>query len=158
MKAILVSLTVLMSVQAMAAERMYLVEPMKCVSTLTSKNKGMAKGYEKENMTFTSMKSTRRDGSLASVLEIERDFASNGYMSPLFISDDGVIKKEIGSYDETIVLKVVKSEVVNGQRIDTLKGTMSAKGTVVGNTTHSLDCKAVVVNKVKRVDDFTARR
>jgi len=132
---------------------MILVEPMTCKAKQTSED-----GYGDFTMTFTSFKSTRKDGTLANSLEIERPSHSNGYTSPLYISKDGVITKELGAYNEKVTLT---AKNYDKDRTDypytlKLKGELTAEGTVVGDTSYNLTCTANVVKKVSRIDDYTA--
>jgi hypothetical protein len=136
-----------------ASKKIYLVEPMTCKGKRTSE-----RGYDNIELTFTSFKSTRRDGSKANSLEVSTSYSSNLYTGPLYLADGRFIKKELGAYDEHMDLKVVRSsDITDKGRKDILRGTLTAKGTVVGDTSYDLVCVAQVVNKVSRVDDFTAR-
>lgn len=147
---VVLSLLVLVS-PAFAAK--LLVEPMTCKAVQTSED-----GYGNFTMTFLSFKSTKRDGSLVDSLEIQRPSHSDGYYSPLYISDQGVITKNLGGFDEKLRLTAVDYDPDNEDYPYTLKlkGKLTAKGTVVGDTSYRLTCTATVVDTVKRIDDATA--
>lgn len=135
----------------------YLVDPMECTGTLTTHNPGMSDEYKKMNMNFTSMQSTRKNGTLANALVIEVTGWSDLYTSPLYVRKNR-IRKSTGAYDGMIDLKIISSETKNGKRTDTLTGTFSEEGTVVGNQSYDLQCTANVVKEVSRVDDMTKEK
>ena len=131
----------------------YLVDTMECDGTRTTDN-GLGDRLNKISMYFTSMKSTRQDGSLADALVIEVTGWSELYTSPLYVRNNR-IRKSTGAYDGMIDLQIVSTETKNEVRTDTLTGTFSEEGTVVGDTNFDLKCTANVVQEVSRIDDMT---
>lgn len=139
---------------AVPRSEIYLVDVMHCKGILTTNNPGMRDEYKKLDMDFRSMKSTRRDGTLANALVVEASLSSDFYTSPLYVKKNR-IRKKLGIFNALVELKIVSMKTENGTRTDILKGNFSQEGTVVGDTNYALQCDANVVKEVSRIDDMT---
>jgi|GEM_PF-6790007 len=173
MKTLIVSLFALtLNATNVFAADLYLVEPMVCRGEIIGNPREMHPSYAQLLMVVTSFKSTRRDGSLADSLEIRNDYAARGekmdpetanfgevwQRSPMYVKGDSVFHPSVSGRDDQLKLKI-RSKVINrnGTETHTLTGYLSTEGDVAGRKGYQLECKAVVVENVKRVDDNTRR-
>ena len=163
---------VLFSMGVYADNPLYLVEPMACEGTITGDISNVHPDYHKMRMVLTSLLSTRHDGSRANSLEVQNFYASPDeefdvedyasevwYMGPLRQrGKKTVYRNDLSGRDDNLRLRITSSNTKNGVRTDQLKGSLGRPNTVAGSYGYNLKCKANIVEKPSRVDDFTANR
>lgn len=151
--------------------KVYQVEPMICGGKIDKRPGGIHTNYAQILVKLTSFKSKRTDGRWVDSLVINNDyfdeseainyntetFGEEWYSHPLSISGKQVTLRGIPRTNDSLELTIVSSTTKNGKKIDTLKGTYTFKGTVVGTYTYELECKATVVPEPSRRDDFTRK-
>lgn len=152
------------SLESAASSPIYKVEPMLCAGTIAKKPAGMNSDYEQILMKLVSFKSKRSDGVWVDSLEVSNayfkrsetidmdtdNFGEVWYMGPLSLKGKQVSRSNLSGRGDNLALKIVGT----GSK-DTLEGTYSLKGTVVGDYTYNMKCTANPVREPSRRDDNT---
>lgn len=157
-----------------SASEPYLVEPMTCVGTIHGDTSRVHPSYHRIKMTFMSFLSKRRDGKWVNSLEVKnRYFKANEsvpkddrynegwYRGPLYYKFDGtrdlVYAKNLSGRNDRLVLMIKETQRASGRRVDTVMGDYYVTGSVAGDYSYRLECRAVVVTKVKNRVDVTTK-
>ena len=147
----------------------YLVEPMLCGGKIDKRPSSMDPSYSQILMKFVSFKSKRTDGQWVDSLVVRNDYfgpsekinydtdnyGEEWFMGPLSISADKVTRKSLSGRNDNLALTITGTTVKNGKKVQTLEGTYSPNGTVVGSYVYNLKCTATVVSEPSRRDDRT---
>lgn len=167
--AILLVSIIIMSPTHALADTPYIVEPMICKGKIFGNTAQVHPSYAQIMMKFNNFYSTRKDGSLALSLNVQNDYAPEGYrmdednaswveswfMGPITRDGNEINDKVLVSF-QTLKLKITQSrELEDGRKLQILDGLLLIKYGSVGNYGYRLKCKAIVVKQPSGVMDLT---